>query len=390
MPTIELLPELNFLSELYSLDAPDTRLLAEYPSSNSPDTALRNDSKYIIHDPFPPPRKELLKILGPHHLMCGWGNQLGVTSQVAPPPQLIEHWVRSTGMENARPNWAPLNESDRYITIFPHESISREQQVLDPDVNYFLHSKEVIEKIACPQAAVLRNVTPPCMAKLSHGYAGLGNFLILNEDDELEMRKELSRHWPDATLVVNSLINNIVGDFGIQYYLRSDGGVVWLGFTEQQFNQNRKWCGGIYSGSQQVELRDEFQEIVEASAEYLHSRGYLGLVGIDILRDKENRCFLVDVNPRLTGVTPFLMMSRIWERDLGLNEGIYHASVDYPGSLDELIDAAEQMADSKVVVVSGFEDRLDDGAAQTVCHLSLSSTSQRSNQLALNRLLSRT
>ena len=75
MSKVQRLPSLKFLSELYAQDAPDAVLLAEYPSSNSDETQFQNRSKYIIYDPFPPPTRALLKVLGPHHLM--W---LGSTS----------------------------------------------------------------------------------------------------------------------------------------------------------------------------------------------------------------------------------------------------------------------------------------------------------------------
>ncbi len=387
MTPIESLPDLNFLSELYSQDAPEARLLAEYPSSNSPDTELQNNDRYIIHDPFPPPRKELLKVLGPHHLMCGWGSRLGVSSQIAPPEFLLEHWVNALGTPAARPDWWPMDNETSYITIFPHESIVSEQQVLDPAISYALHSKEVIEKIDCRQADVLSKVTPPCIVKLSHGYAGLGNFLIRNEADEREMREQLVSHWPGSTVVINSVIQNIEGDFGVQFYLRRNGTVVWLGFTEQQFDEKKKWCGGVYSSRLQIELRDELCGMVSPTAEYLHSCGYFGLVGIDILRDKRNRCFLVDVNPRLTGVSPFLMISRIFDRDRELTEGIYQASVKFKGSMEQLIESAEGTSDAEVVVVSAFEDISQQGEVSTICHLSVSSSCQETNQRVLNRIL---
>ena len=66
------------------------------------------------------------------------------------------------------------------------------------------------------------------------------------------MRKQLKRNWPDATVVINSVIENIVGDFGIQFYLHRDGSVVWLGLTEQHFNQAKRWCGGTYSNHLQT------------------------------------------------------------------------------------------------------------------------------------------
>ena len=383
---IEIPDYVRFLSELYVVDAPDAVLLAEYPSSNSDDTQFRNDSQFIIHDPFPPPPRELLKSLGPHHLMCCWGDVVPVCSELAPPAALLKHWGRLFGSDG-RPDWHSFDESDHFITLFPHQSLTCEQQVVDPNTNYELHSKEVIEKIDCPQAEVYDAVKYPCIVKLSHGYAGLGNFMIRDAADEKAMREELAKHWPDATLVINSVIENIAGDYGVQFYLRRDGTIVWLGLTEQHFNEAKRWCGGTYSKSLQTELLQSFESIVTATAEHLHGQGYFGLVGIDILRDRDGNCFLVDVNPRLTGITPFLMASRIFEKENSFDEGVYLASFRFGGSLQELIAAAESYEDCRVMVLSAFEQPAQGGAdASTICHISVSSNSQSRNRDVLDEL----
>lgn len=381
---IEIPDDLRFLAELYASDVTDACLLAEYPSSNSDQTVFQNKTSFIIHDPFPPPPRELLTSLGPHHLMCCWGKDVPVTSQIAPPDALLEHWQDVFG-EGGRPNWKPFDERDSFITLFPHQSLSAQQQVVDPVVNYELHSKEVIEKIDCPQAEVYDAVQYPCIVKLSHGYAGLGNFLLHNESDENAMRAELQKHWPDSTLVINSVIENIAGDYGVQFYLRRNGSVVWLGLTEQHFNECKRWCGGTYSRHLQSELLEPFEPIVSATAEYLHARGYFGLVGIDILRTGDGSCFLVDVNPRLTGITPFLMASRAFDVEHAFAEGIYQASFRFNGSLNSLIEAAGAFDDCRVMVLSAFEQTVQE-AVSTICHISVSSNSQTRNRQILDRL----
>ena len=387
MTEIEIQPELDYLSQLYVADTPEARLLCEYPSSNSDDTVFQNKTKYIIHDPFPPPRKELLKVLGPHHLMCGWGNQIPVTSEVAPPTELLGHWQRFFGSDGC-PKWEAYHatSSAEYITLFPHQSLTAEQQVIEPGANYALHSKEVIEQIACPQAEVLDTVVPPCIVKLSHGYAGLGNFLIENASDEANMRKQIAEHWPNAVLVNNSIIENITGDFGVQFYLRRDGTLVWIGLTEQHFDDKKKWCGGTYSADLQTKLVEDFSPIILPTGKHLHECGYFGLVGIDILRDASGQSFLVDVNPRLTGISPFLMASRIFNRE-GLSEGVYHASCKFAGSLAHLIEKAEATPNARVLVLSAFEDS-NAKEVTTICHLSFSSESQELNQEVSNSFLS--
>ena len=384
--TLKRRPDVRFLSELYALEGTADVLLAEYPSSNSDETRLQNRTKYIIHDPFPPPRPELMKVLGPHHLMCGWGNYVNVCSEVPPPTGLTDHWKRAFG-EDAVPSWQTFDPTDsgssaqpavRYHTLFPHQSIPAEQQVVHPDINYAIHSKEVIQKIDCAQAEVLDRVAMPCLVKLSHGYAGLGNFFIREESDELEMRRLLDRHWPDATLVINSIIENICGDYGVQFFLNSEGVATYLGVTQQHFDQNMKWCGGSFSASIQDQLCDAAAPIIEATGQYLHDQGYIGLVGIDVLQDSAGRYFLVDVNPRLTGISPFLMNSRILALQ-GLKEGVYRASVRTKGTMQRLISIAERAENGRLVILSVFEE--PDGTG-CVSHMSANAESlDRCNEL---------
>ena len=376
--TPDLLPELNFLSKLYAIDDPDSVLLAEYPSSNSDQTCFQNVSNFVIHDPFPPPQRELMKVLGPHHLMCGWGDALPVASEVRPAAGLLRHWEQRLGTASV-PLWqkAPNAKPQRYITLFPHETISPDQQVVDPVYNYQMHSKTVIEKIDCPQAEVLGRIEIPCVVKLTHGYAGLGNFLIRNSRDRKAMEEQLRRYWPDAPVVINSMIENIVEDYGVQFYLRRDGSTVWLGVTEQNFNQQQRWCGGVYNSDLQESQFEPMMPFIQATAQQLHGCGYYGVVGIDVVSTEDGGRFLVDVNPRLTGVSPFLMASRMFDRDLGLKDGVYRASCHFAGSVAQLIEAADALSndlDVRVLVLSAFESVAENGGPVTICHLSASAT----------------
>ena len=386
MAQVEIQSELSFLSELYYQDAPNARLLAEYPSSNNRETQFWNGTRYIIHDPFPPPPRELIKILGPHHLMFGWGRSLPVCSEVPPPQRLLDHWENVFGIAGC-PDWQPFDVESSYITLFPHESLPAHRQLIHPDINYAIHSKEVIQEINCPQAEVLDSIVPPCIVKLSHGYAGLGNFLIHNSSDVTDMRRQLSEHWPHATLVTNSIIEHIKDDIGVQFYLCRNGKMIWIGLTQQHFDTKKRWCGGVFSADQQVDWFDDLCGMIAPVGTHLHERGYFGLVGIDILKDTSGRMFLVDVNPRLTGISPFLMASRIFLRNEGLTEGIYQASLRINASFEQLIETAERIKDARVIVLSAVEEVTVSGKAATICHLSVSSESQNCNQDVLQQIL---
>lgn len=402
-------PELVFLSELYAVDAPGSTLLTEYPSSNSPDTRFRNDQRYIIHDPFPPPPKELLKTLGPHHLMCGWGSQVPVSSEVAPTDALLGHWRRLFG-DGGVPVWKStdelcgsqeqlvgrnancdvpslgLDESNDLITLFPHQSLPPDRQAIDPDVYYHLHSKQAIAEIECQQAEVFDQPQFPCIAKLSHGYAGLGNFRLDGQDDLERMRAKLDRDWPGAELVYNSIVPNIVDDIGVQFYLHRDGSAVWLGVTRQHFNGSGRWCGGSFAADLQQVLVEPMSPFVSATAAFLRGHGYFGVVGIDVLTTADGERFLVDLNPRLTGISPFLMAARIFHQRHGHPAGVYQASCRFKGTLEQLIARAEAETGGTVLVLSAVE-QTNQGGVETVCHLSASAQSESKSSEALLQVL---
>lgn len=371
------LSKVRFLSELYAKDAPDAVLMTEYPSSNSPETRFRNTEKFIIHDPFPPPPRGLLKTLGPHHLMYGWGRAVPVTSELEPPRALLDHWARIFGQDGC-PNWQAIQIADtseattpRYITSFPFETLPEQQQIIDPPTLYALHSKEAIAEIPCPQAEVYDDVRYPCILKLSHGYAGLGNFILRTPADLEKAKSQIAAQWPDAPIVINALIPDIIGDYGVQFYLNRLGEMSWLGFTEQKFTALGKWTGGVFNADLQDELSESFMEIARPVASYLHARGYFGVVGIDILQNCAKELFLVDLNPRLTGITPFLMAARQFIKD-GYRHGLYAASLALFGNLPTVLARVEAITRARVLILSAYTAPGED---HTKCHVSISAQS---------------
>ncbi len=375
------LTSFKFLSELYQADEPDAVLMTEYPSSNSRETQFQNRTQYIIHDPYPAPPIGLLKTLGPHHLMYGWGNKVPVTSEIEPPRELVDHWEKMFG-EAGRPDWQGLDSEQIYITSFPFEAIEASRQVIEPSALYHLHSKEAIVEIPCSQAEVYKDVQFPCLIKLSHGYAGLGNFFVRNEADLKKAQSQINEQWPDAPRVINQLLSDIVGDYGVQFYLNKQGELTWLGFTEQVFSAAGKWSGGVFNADIQDEFYDEFLRVAQPVAKYLHQRGYFGVVGIDILQNKKNEFFLVDLNPRLTGITPFLVASRLFI-DEGYSHGIYAASVELSGTLSDILRRVEAVADTRILILGAYQAP---ESHITKCHISISGKSLRDCEKQLSDL----
>lgn len=80
------------------------------------------------------------------------------------------------------------------------------------------------------------------------------------------------------------------------------------------------------------------------------------------------------------------MASRIFSQQGGLPEGVYQASRRFAGTVERLIDAAENVQDARVVVQSVFEKTTSAAEVSTTCHISVSSHSQVRNQEVLDEI----
>ena len=118
----------------------------------------------------------------------------------------------------------------------------------------------------------------------------------------------------------------------------------------------------------------------------MYENGYYGIVGIDVLENDRGERFLVDLNPRLTGVTPFLFVCRQWVRAGRFPAALYIASARFSGGMTERFQAIESesarfVPDAQVVVYSAVESP---EPLSTTCHLSIHadtfSTCQRLQQ----------
>lgn len=68
-----------------------------------------------------------------------------------------------------------------------------------------------------------------------------------------------------------------------------------------------KWCGvQIYAEDQGSELHKVAQYIAQTIGEELSTRGYRGIFGVDYLLGEDGVLYTLEVNPRITGVTPLL------------------------------------------------------------------------------------
>lgn len=108
----------------------------------------------------------------------------------------------------------------------------------------------------------------------------------------------------------------------------------------------------------------EVRRIAERIGKVIAEMGYRGIFGIDMLFDASGRCYVLEVNPRLTGVTPLLAM-------------LYRGGRDIPFYLLHILE----LADAEYEIVDTFVDPEPPTGSLLVLHARTTSKTAITEQL---------
>ena len=92
----------------------------------------------------------------------------------------------------------------------------------------------------------------------------------------------------------------------MQYAYAPDLGIKYLGTAQQLTNEY-----GFYNGNENV--NDVPQHVIDAGKEIMEigvSKGFFGVAGFDLLVDKNNDVFAIDLNFRQNGSTSMLLLAK--------------------------------------------------------------------------------
>lgn len=144
---------------------------------------------------------------------------------------------------------------------------------------------------------------------------GKGTFIIANFDEyraALEALNKLSQH---ERVVVSDAIES-PRERSIQCCVTQYG--VFSGPLQRQIvrhpllanmavPEGDKFCGAqILAADQNTDVHQEAERIAREIGQVLQAEGYRGIFGIDFLMDAADELFVLEINPRITGVTPLL------------------------------------------------------------------------------------
>ena len=347
-------------------DTQKTVMVFESPSFETKGSSFINSNQYFFHD-SPPGCPIPRTTLGPLRYAATAGSAFPVYLQNSVPAGLVEHWKASMP-KFVEPTFVhTLTPNDRICAYLPLEQFPH--HVNDPVVHYHLAGKSAIPLMTNRTTNLLPDTKQvrPCIAKVNHSMGSRGIFIIRNDEDEAEFLDFLNETG-NPPYVVSEFIQ-IVRNIACHFFIHPNGDIVWLGSSE-----NVRLPDGTWDTDSTMAMGVQHQEELQALqlphardvANYCLSLGFWGFCGIDVLIDDSGLGHVVDVNPRVTGTCPALMVAQQLKDAFGFQFGLFRRSTDhaYPGSLTRLLAEVEahnttHQGVSRIVLFSAHENSPD-------------------------------
>lgn len=212
----------------------------------------------------------------------------------------------------------------------------------------------------------------PFVLKNQETFGGAGTYLVRTEDERQEtistLRKGLLRrmlstvtplnaHMGPATLLISDMVEELVGDYGLTFFVTEKGrDNIFLGASKQIIENGKSWIGSTIDYRKQSELWDKFHNVASQTAEFLRSHGYIGPAGADILETADGLFHVVDLNVRVTGSLCLpLLKGHFVSRGLNCAASL---SINVSRRRTEFLQLfAEEFADGSMCILSWYEDQ---------------------------------
>ncbi|ORY13601.1 hypothetical protein BCR34DRAFT_561786 [Clohesyomyces aquaticus] len=153
----------------------------------------------------------------------------------------------------------------------------------------------------------------PFVIKFPQSLAGQGVFVIKDEAKkaermrllEIEVHRMIRRLTPDNAYLepVSLLLQDCIeGDTRNQsIFVTKTGRAEFVSTAEQFLDAEGIWRASILDYERQGELERLYRPVLDKVAAYVHSKGFYGPMGCDVMTGSEGNQYVVDLNVRLTG-----------------------------------------------------------------------------------------
>ncbi|MBD2001109.1 ATP-grasp domain-containing protein [Leptolyngbya sp. FACHB-541] len=371
----------NSLSDLFAQDIRDRYygLLLNYPATASW-AAYPNVQKYFLQDGSSEATKTSFDKIcqkEPWKNLAVLGNTLTGVAIRPPQNQLMQYWREHFGFDDTHLQMMDCStyldelsgdRLDQVIVLFPFDRLAHEKHAVNPDTHYRLLSKAALSElgIPCPtyqtyeldQISLDQIQLPqqfPYLIKTSHGLSGEGTYIIRSHSDLNYCLEELQKYLSInllKTIIVSEFVKHEVNNYCAQFYVNKQGEISLVGVTQQLVSSEGNYLGGLIDYTDDM---SKFSEMITAIGQYAHQQGYFGVIGFDILEDRDGRLYGIDANFRINGSTPLCLQRH---QLLKLDKAIAKYSSDYrmEGTLDEILTTLRPQLERKdFLILSALE-----------------------------------
>jgi hypothetical protein len=176
-------------------------------------------------------------------------------------------------------------------------------------------------------------------------------FVIANDEDEFHFHKFIEASG-NPSFIVTELVAHVEHNLSCHFFIHPNGEMIWFGTSEHHLrtlpNGTTTACwsqDSIINMQEQEDLRELLLVYARTVADYCGALGFWGFCGMDVLiQAGTGKVYIVDLNPRITGTCPALMVATLFQRQYGYRVGIFRWAANYAfcGSAKELMQQVEE------------------------------------------------
>lgn len=373
----------NSFSDLFDRDIQDANyaFILNYPATASW-AAYPNTQKYFLQDGSSEASKTSFDKICQKEAwknLAVLGDKLPGVVISPPPNKLFDYWRDCLGFSYKNIEYIhcsvyldELSKSDRIdklIALFPFDHLKPEKHAVPPDNHYHLLSKASLAElgVSCPKYSTynlhqinLKDIHLPAqfpyLIKTSHGLSGEGTYIIKSNSDLNYCLNEIQKYLEIKlldTIIVSEFIKDVVQNHCVQFYVSKTGEITLIGTTSQLVTPEGNYLGGL------IHYREtdtnKFYQMISAIGEYANQQGYFGVVGFDVLEDRDGQIYAIDANFRVNGSTPLCLQRHSL---LAIGKAVAKYSTDYriDGTLDSiLVTLKSELNRQDLIVLSALE-----------------------------------
>jgi len=214
----------------------------------------------------------------------------------------------------------------------------------------------------------------PFVLKMQQTIFGRGTFIIKTATERKMLLSRLpmileysvrctnssNAHLRPGSLIISQYISStkkLNVSFAVTFFLNRDGTHTFLCCAEQVFGESNHWAGASIYYERQCELEGHFKMTIRDVCRFLHTKGYYGAVGIDILEDDCGTQWVVDLNVRPPGSLALGLLKGFFIKR-GFQEARLISAMHVLSSKEELcVELKKELEQGRIILIAWVEDR---------------------------------